>query len=142
LPTVFAGEQLTLDALMALETRPPGVVFEIVSGRQDRLITALPEVAEASRVLRARFPGLPVAVVTHGSEQFALTAANRAEYPAAHRLARIMTEDEDTPVHVCGTHAGWRGVTDEDFPDYVDVAPSGPAQIGLYRELGYLLVVL
>jgi hypothetical protein len=31
-------------------------------------------------------------------------------------------------------------MTAEDFPDYVDVAPSGPAQINQYRELGYVVI--
>ena len=30
----------------------------------------------------------------------------------------------------------------EDFPGYVDVAPSGPAQIRSYRELGYELLIV
>jgi hypothetical protein len=45
-------------------------------------------------------------------------------------------------VHVCETHAGWYGVTAEDFPDYVNVAPTGPGQISLYLELGYELIVI
>jgi intracellular sulfur oxidation DsrE/DsrF family protein len=49
---------------------------------------------------------------------------------------------EDVPVHVCETHAGWYGVTAEDFPDYVDVAPTGPGQVSLYQELGYDLIVI
>ena len=49
---------------------------------------------------------------------------------------------DDITVHVCGTHASWRGKVDEDFPDYVDVAVSGPAQINDYQALGYELVVL
>ncbi len=49
---------------------------------------------------------------------------------------------EDVPVHVCETHAGWYGVSAEDFPDYVDVAPTGPGQVALYQELGYDLIVI
>ena len=30
----------------------------------------------------------------------------------------------------------------EHFPDYVDVAPTGPGQIRAYEELGYLLIEL
>ena len=48
----------------------------------------------------------------------------------------------DVPVHVCETHAGWYGVTAEDFPDYVNVAPTGPGQVRLYEELGYDLIVV
>jgi hypothetical protein len=49
---------------------------------------------------------------------------------------------DDVPVHVCETHAGWYGVTAEDFPDYVNVAPTGPGQIQLYEALGFYLVVI
>ena len=45
-------------------------------------------------------------------------------------------------VHVCGTHAGWFDVLPEDFPDYVDVAAAGPAQVNDYRALDYVLIVL
>ena len=45
-------------------------------------------------------------------------------------------------LHVCETHAGWYGVSAEDFPDYVDVAPTGPGQVSLYQELGYDLIVI
>jgi intracellular sulfur oxidation DsrE/DsrF family protein len=46
------------------------------------------------------------------------------------------------PLHVCETHANWYGVTAEDFPDYVNVAPSGPAQLAAYREMGYDLILI
>ena len=49
---------------------------------------------------------------------------------------------EDVPVHVCATHASWYGVSPEDFPEYVNVAPTGPGQIQLYLELDYELIVI
>jgi len=48
--------------------------------------------------------------------------------------------EKNIHVHVCGVHASWRSMTAEDFPDYVDVAPSGPAQINQYRTLGYVVI--
>ena len=48
----------------------------------------------------------------------------------------------DIPVYVCGTYAGWRGLSDEDFPDYVNVAAAGPAQINDFVALGYSRVLV
>ena len=33
-------------------------------------------------------------------------------------------------------------LTAEDFPDYVDVAPTGPGQVNLYREMGYEVIII
>jgi len=125
--------------ILAGDAAPAGVVFEIVSGDSAYLALALPRIEALSARLRERFPGLAVAVVSHGGEQFALASAATQDNTAAHESAQSLLAD-DVPVHVCGTHAGWRGLAAEDFPDYIDVAPSGPAQIRAYRDLGYLLV--
>lgn len=127
--------------LLAAEHPPAGVVFEIVSGDGDALATTLPQVEAATQRLRARFPGLPVVVVSHGREQFALLGERATEQPEVHARVRSLVA-ADVPVQVCGTHAGWRGKRAEDFPDYVDVVAAGPASINDYRALGYALIVL
>ncbi len=127
--------------LLARETAPPGVVFEIVTGDANALDTALPQAQEAARRLRARFPGLDVVVVSHGREQFALLRSAADTAPRAHARVRALLAD-DVAVQVCGTHAGWFGQAPEDYPDYVGVAVSGPAQINDYRALGYVVVEL
>jgi hypothetical protein len=108
-----------VEALLASTEAPHGVVFEIVEADETALEDLLPEVRDAIRKIRARFPDTEFAVVSHGREEFALQT-----------------------VHVCETHAGWYGVTAEDFPDYVNVAPTGPGQVQLYEELGYELIVV
>ena len=131
-----------VDRLLKADEAPVGVVFEIVEGEEDALRWALPEIARLSARLRARFPGLPIAVVTHGREQFGLLA-EEADGPLAdiHGGAQRL-RDEEIDLHVCGVHAGWDGYTPEDFPAYVDVSPSGPAQIRDYRNLGFVLIEL
>ena len=131
-----------VDRLLAAGEEPVGVVFEIVEGDEEALRWALPEAARLSRQLRKRFPGLPIAVVTHGREQFGLLASE-AEGPLSpiHDEA-LGLRDADIDLHVCGVHAGWYGHTVEDFPAYVDVSASGPAQIRDYRNLGYVLIEL
>lgn len=131
-----------VDRLLAADEAPAGVVFEVVESEEDALDWALPEVDRLSAALRERFPGLPVAVVTHGREQFGLLASEaEGELAPIHARARDL-QGQDIDLHVCGVHAGWYGHTPEDFPAYVDVSASGPAQIRDYRNLGFELIVI
>ena len=131
-----------VDTLLRQQDTPPGVVFEIVGGSTALLDELLPALRRDIERLRQRFPELPVAVVSHGREQFALTTRNQARHSTAHSLVKQLVNDDAVDVHVCGTHASWYDVTPEDFPDYVDVAATGPAQINDYEDLGYELIVL
>ena len=144
---VLAGASTSLAAqneiarILSLPKAPQGVVFEIVSGQEGALTWAIPEVRRHAERLRARFPGLSITVVSHGSEQFALSRGNQARYRALHNDVRQIKQ-EGIDVQVCGTHASWRQLDPEDFPDYVGVAAAAPATINDYREIGYQLVVL
>lgn len=120
---------------------PDGVVFEIVESDEEALQRILPRVRKATEQIRERFPKTDFAVVSHGREEFALQTQYQQSLPVIHQQVQSLVED-DIPVHVCETHAGWYGVTAEDFPDYVDVAPTGPGQINLYIEMGYELIVM
>jgi len=135
-----AGLKDSVDSILAMPVAPAGVVFEVASGDGDLLESAVPAIRAQAERLRTRFSDLPIAVVSHGSEQFALTLTERTERAALHDSVKVMNLADKIDVHVCGTHAGWRGFHVEDFPDYVDVTPSGPAQIRNYLELGYRLV--
>ena len=120
---------LTLDELLARPVAPPGVVFEIVDSDPGALEVALPWVKQAAQQLKARHPGVPMALVTHGQEMFALQGSRRDGNAAVHEMVESLSRDNGMPVHVCETYAGMRGLAVEDFPGYVDVAPAGPAQI-------------
>jgi len=135
--TPIAAAQPEIDRLLGGDAAPAGVVFEIVEDDEEALAWALPMIARLSTRLRQRFPDLPIAVVTHGREQFGLLA-REAEGPLAalHAEARTL-QAADVDLHVCGTHAGWYGHAAEDFPSYVDVSASGPAQVRDYVSLGY-----
>ncbi len=138
----WADLEADIQSILALDAAPPGVVFEIVSGNKDYLEDAIPKVSAASERLRARFEGISIAVVTHGREQFALTRDKADENQPLHDLVKTLSSDREIPVHVCGTHAGWFGMTPEAFPEYVDVAAAGPTQVQQYRELGYRLILV
>ena len=121
---------------------PVGVVFEIISDEYGLLGKLLSSVKQDIHRLRERFPDLPIAVVSHGSEQFDLMSENRTTHEKTHGLVKELVSSNDIEVHVCGTHAEWYGKTPEDFPDYVDVSASGPAQINDYISLGYEVIIL
>lgn len=136
----YAGAREQVTELLAGD-EPPGVVFEIVTGQDDGLTWALPLARDLTARLRARFPALPVAVVTHGSEMFALQSSQAGRFAPVHELAGILGA-EQVEVHVCGTFAEHRGVAPEAFPASIDVAAEGPAQTQGYRELGWPVVLI
>jgi intracellular sulfur oxidation DsrE/DsrF family protein len=136
-----AAASVTVDDLLARESQPPGVVFEVIAS-EDALTWAIPQINDHVRALRERWPGLEIAVVSHGREQFALMTREANTYAEAHAGVQQLVENDGVQVHVCETHASWEDVSPEDFPDYVDVTPAGPVQIRMYQELGYELVVI
>ena len=141
---IFLGQASAnsdVDNLLAQSTTPEGVVFEIVESDKSALEYLLPRVREAITKIRKKFPDTDFAVVSHGREEFALQTRYQTEQSEIHNAVLSLVA-EDVPVYVCETHAGWYGVSADDFPDYVEVAPSGPGQINLYQELGYQLIVI
>lgn len=130
-----------IERILGLAKPPDGVVFEIITGDEDGLEWALPRVKHDIERLRQRFPDLPIAVVTHGEEMFALEKGVQDSYTEVHRTVRSLLAD-DVTVHACGTFAGWRGLAEEDFPDYVDLSAAGPAQVNDYLKLGYVRIVI
>ena len=133
---------LSVEDILKAQQPPPGLVFEIVSGQANLLDKLLPNLKKDIKRLRKRFPELSIAIVTHGQEQFALTSKNSQNAKTAHSLVRQLVNENDIKVHVCETYASWQGITAEDFPDYIDVSPTGPAQINDYLELDYELITL
>ena len=130
------------DTILAEKEAPSGVVIEIVSDEDGLLSDLLPVIKQQIQRLRQRFPDLPVAIVSHGSEQFDLTTKNQKQESTAHKITQELVATEEVDVHVCGTHAGWYGVPAEAFPDYVDVTAAAPAQINDYEEMGYEVIIL
>ena len=131
---------LEVEHLLSLKQAPAGVVFEIVTGSENSLKWALPRTKKYIKKLRNRFPELDIAIVTHGNEQFALKTTNNKKYERVHSLTQQLVKEENIPLHVCGTYASWNNVSEEEFPEYVDVAAAGPATINDYIAIGYTLI--
>jgi intracellular sulfur oxidation DsrE/DsrF family protein len=132
-----AGVQMA--DILKMQQEPEGVVIEIVTGKDDGLEWALPLAKKYIDQLKQRFPQMPIAIVTHGREQFALQKTKQGEKTKVHDLTQQLVK-EGVNLHVCGTYAGWKGLSEDDFPEYVNVSAAGPAQINDYIALGYLKV--
>ena len=115
--------------------------MEISRKLQHYRLNTLNNVKAYKEQLQKKFPGLHIAVVLNGSEQFNLTSDNQSKAKEAHTHVQQLVAS-DVPVHVYETHARWHGVIPEEFPDYITVSTNGVAQINLYEELGYTLVVI
>lgn len=143
LPAALAApSDAAVAALLAASEPPQGVVFEIASGDPQSLDWALPRIQRYVAELRTRYPDLEIAIVSHGREQFALTNDNRKSEASVHGNVQRLVRDQNVPVHVCETYAEHHGVGAEQFPEYVQVAAAGPAQVRAYQELGYTLIRL
>ncbi|MCW8982595.1 MAG: DsrE family protein [Gammaproteobacteria bacterium] len=136
---LMASNQHEINLILSLEEPPFGVVFEIVEGGNNDLDWAIPLTNGFIKQLRKRFPEIDIAVVSHGSEQFALLKSEATERAEVHQAVQSLVAS-DVPVHVCGTHASWRHKVADDFPDYVDVTPAGPTKIRDYQFMGYTLI--
>ena len=130
-----------VEQLLAAEHEPDGVVFEVLAWDRNTWSWAAPMIADLRGQLRQKYPDLPVAIVSHGGEQFQLTQERAAQQPGAiAQLTGLVGEGVD--LHVCGAHSLWNQVPLDDYIDIVDVAPSGPARVNDYVALGYTLILL
>lgn len=121
---------------------PAGVMFNVLEYDEDALEWAAPRIERYSQMLRARYPGLDVVVISHGDEITALRTREADLYRGVHdRLARL-TEEQGLVVHVCGAYARANGVDESEFADFVDVVPLATTQIEDYRAFGYVTISL
>ncbi len=140
--TLAENSKKQIEHILSLKKAPIGIIFEIVTGSANSLEWALPKTYKLIKKLRARFPKLEIAIVTHGNEQFALKTSNNKKYKKVHSLTQQLLQKDAVQLHVCGTYANWKNVSEEEFPKYVDVTAEGPATINDYIALGYILIKL
>lgn len=137
---VLANDAELVLRLLDQDRAPDGVVFEIAVKDENALDWALPRIQKYTGQLREKFRDLPIAVVSHGREMFALQTESSTNHGEVHDAVKKLALQENVPVHICQTHASWRNVQPEDFPSYVSVSPTGPQQVKDYVELGYVLI--
>lgn len=136
---VKADADSDVDFISTASKPPTGVIFEVVEGNEKALELALQKINQYSRKLKRAIPSIRLAVVSHGTEQFALLKENQKQYKNTHTKVQSLISD-NVPVHVCGTHASWYEFSKKDFPDYVDVTEAGPRKIKEYQRQGYALI--
>ncbi|WP_018174490.1 DsrE family protein [Thioalkalivibrio sp. ALJ9] len=137
-----ASPSSEVEALLTQDELPDGVAFEIVENDRAALSALLPEIQANIRVLRQRDPDLPIAVVTHGAEQFTLTRAEAVAHGSLHAEIESLVMDDGVNVVVCGTFAGWRDLEPDAFPEHVEVATAAPDRLNDLEAAGYTVIRL
>jgi len=116
------------------------VLFELIGRENGKYLPEGLKKVEAYKIqLKRKFPDIKIAVVTHGAEQFELTKENAIKQSKTHDIVKRISA-ENVPVHVCSTHASWRGKTEHDFPDYVLATTGAGSQMQEYEAQGYIRV--
>jgi intracellular sulfur oxidation DsrE/DsrF family protein len=128
--------QMILDSSIA----PEGVVFEIETLDAVALQNLTPFVLQQINLIKAVFPEVDIAVVSHGVEEFALLKQSQSQFAGLHQLLNDLVAQKGVSVHVCGAVAGLKALAQEDFPDFVSFSASGMAQVNDYKALGYTIV--
>lgn len=119
---------------------PPGIVFVIYEYDESALTWIMPRLVYYVTLIHQRFPGLSVAVVSHGEEMLSLTKENAEVYPEVHFDLETLVKELDVQFHVCGSFATLNDFEENDFPDSIDVVPFGPAQVSDYKSLDYVVI--
>lgn len=126
-----------LQALLAQDTAPVGIVIEITSGNALYLERIMPQLKKDIAALQQKFDSLPIAIVSHARESLILANKNQAKHQELHNQVKDLTSSTNTTVHVCGTYASWFNIKEDEFPDYINVSPAGPTQVNDYIDIGY-----
>ena len=129
----------TIEMLLAKDTPPPGIVFDIDEWDNEALQWAIPLVRSYVDRLRARFPGLDIVVVSHGDEEFALMKYAEPDFGVLHQQVEALVADQ-VPVHVCAGHAVMSGYSENGFIDSVDKVSAGVETVAEYRRRGFVHV--
>lgn len=129
-------------AIIQGDTLPEGVIFTVYEYEEDALEWVVPRLSYYVDLLRAHSQNLPIAVVSHGDEILSLTNEQRTIYKNVHTALKQLVDVKAVSFHICGSYADYNGLTEQDFPDYIDVVPFGPAQISDYQSVGYQMIEL
>lgn len=137
---LLAAELDDVARILERQSAPAGVVFEMVGGDARSLNLALRRTEAYVNNMRKKFTRANYVIVTHGAEQFSLLKHKESDNPELHRRVERLVKDESIKIHVCGTFAEMNDVDPVDFIKSVQVADSGPAQIQMLVEQGYVLI--
>lgn len=118
--------------LIDFNQEPYGVVLEMEDNDKTFALSRTDLVVAQVNALKDKYPDLDVVLLSHGPELHAFSI------PGKHiDIYRELSEAGKLMVHVCEVTANHIDLTHDDFPDFVDVAPSGTAQLNDYIKLEY-----
>ncbi len=139
-----AGEYYHPQVQQVLEaSQPPeGLVFDIETLDPQALQELTPFIVRQIKAIKAQFPDVDIAVVSHGVEEVALTKTAQTQFSGLHTMFDQLVQQQDVSLHVCGAVAGLTQLTQEDFSDFVSYSDSGMAQINDYKALGYQVIAI
>lgn len=133
-------EMEQINAIINTHEAPPGVVFVVYEYDESALTWIMPRLVYYVTLIHQRFPGLSIAVVSHGEEMLSLTKEGTEIYPEVHFDLETLVMELDVVFHVCGSFAALNDMAESDFPDVIDVVPFGPAQVSDYKSLDYVVI--
>jgi len=130
-----------VEALIAADSEPEGVVFEIITWEDNSWEWAAPMLQTATRQLRDRYPGIDIVLISHGNELFDLALKNNHPLKPAMQILQSLSE-EQVDFYVSGDYAKYKKLGTKDFLAFVDVSPSGATQLQDFINLGFSHIVL
>ena len=137
--SALAQSSEIVDQLLASDTPPPGVVFDVDEWDLDALHWAIPQIRDYVDRLRARFPGIEMVVVSHGDEEFALIKSAKKDHASVHRQVKALVADQ-VSVQVCAGHAIMNGYSENSFVDFVEPVPEGVGALAKFQLRGFVYV--
>lgn len=119
-----------------------GIIFTIREYDEEALIWIAQRANYYIYLIRKMHPELPIAFMSHGDEVSSLKLHPEDEYIELHQQIKHWIKDYHVTFHVCGAMAHLLGLSEESFPDYIDVVAFGPSQVRDYLDLGYTHIEL
>ncbi len=120
------------------ETDSKRYLFD-VSRHGPEQIEALLRRAEAmSQEAQEKDESVEIAMVLHGPDIEIFASSNYEKYGSIVDLAARLDESRVIDFKVCQVTAENRGLSETDFPAFIEVVPLGPAEISRLGEQGYI----
>lgn len=119
----------------ALQTR---YVFDVVIHRRDEMERLLKRIEDLENLIETREGTPELALVLHGPEIDYFTSRNYDRYMSLVDRAATLDRKGVLDVKVCDTMIRSLGLEKENFPEFIDHVPYGPAEIKKLVEQGYV----
>ncbi len=134
-------EQSEINMIISGE-EPGGIVFLVMEYDEEALYWVLPRVTRYAQQLRDKWNDLPISILSHGDEMFSLLEEFKSLNKKLHQSIKELAKNYDVVFQVCGSYASFSDIDASEFPDYIDVVPSAPAEITNYRQMEYKFITM